>query len=311
MHSYKKINTQRKEFTFMKRFAIFTVILSIALIFSNIVCSAESSILQNDVNGGFDLEYSGVTFTEDRNGNANSAILLSGDYWMNSEIGSLGAALEESKELTLSAFVRIDATPDNYHHVLSLQRADGNYVAMLEDAWDQYVLRSFQTGSEYSNTAYAGGFTLSTWKNVAITIGNGYAIIYVDGTEVAYFNADANLVFEDIKYFSVGVPAVNCELDANRSAFNGAIDDIKIYTEVLSASDIALLAAGNSVGTPAASFNCDEKADSDTSIDEDTSVTPDEEETPIMGDNDIYVAVALCFVSLLAVAAIFKKNHLL
>ena len=44
-------------------------------------------------------------------------------------------------------------------------------------------------------------------------------VIYVDGTEVAYFNADANLVFEDIKYFSVGVPAVNCELDANRSAF--------------------------------------------------------------------------------------------
>lgn len=307
----------------MKRFAILSVIIAVVLVFSSLICYAENYSLQNDVKGGFNLEYSGITFTEDRNGNADSAIMLTGDYWMKNEVGALGTALAESKELTLSAFIRIGASPETYHHIIGFQRADGNYVALIEDAWDQYVVRAYQTGAEFSNTAYAGEFTLSTWKNVAITIGYGYAIIYVDGTEVGSFEVDPALVFEDIKYLSVGNPAVDCALDPNRATFNGAMDDIKIYTTVLSASDIALLAAGNNVGTPAAAFDCDkndtasQKPEQETSNEpeQETSKNPEQEtsknseqETPMTVDSGIYIAALICIASLSVAIVIIRKK---
>ncbi len=76
------------------------------------------------------------------------------------------------------------------------------------------------------------------WTHVAVTLGGGTGILYVDGREVGR-NIAMSLTLD-----SLGVTTQNYIGKSQYSDpyLNGRVDDFRIYSDALSASDVATLA---------------------------------------------------------------------
>jgi hypothetical protein len=89
--------------------------------------------------------------------------------------------------------------------------------------------------------------TLSEWHHVAVTYNGAAGIIniYYDGTPVANFP-----VAPDIGTFPSPAFNIGTYRTANDRFFEGKLDDVGVWSRVLSDPEIAYLAAGNAISIP-------------------------------------------------------------
>jgi len=94
---------------------------------------------------------------------------------------------------------------------------------------------------------------LNEWKCLTVVYdkANQNRDFYVDGSLVASFFTIMPLTWQDAWYLNFGVYDVGYNQDDYRGFYSGALDDIQIYNEALSASEVATVAAGGVVPEPA------------------------------------------------------------
>lgn len=188
-----------------------------------------------------------------KNGNA---ISLNGS---NAYVSLPSGIVSGLNDFTIAAWVKVNGNSD-WARIFDFGTGTNNYMFLTADAGGTPGLRFGITtsgnGAEQqisTNAALATG----TWKHVAVTLSGSTGILYVDGAEVAR-NAGMTL-----KPSSLGTTTLNY---IGKSQFsdpylNGSVDDFKIYSRALSASEVSGLFGGTTtpadlapLGTASASF---------------------------------------------------------
>ncbi len=208
----------------------------------------------------YEMNQSSGSTAADSSGNDKTAALTGGTSWVAGHAGNaLGlngsnayASLPSGivsglNDFTIATWVKVNSNSD-WARIFDFGTGTTNYMFLTADAGGtpglRFAITTGGNGSEQQigvNTALATG----VWKHVAVTLSGSTGILYVDGAEVAR-NSSMTL-----KPSSLGNTTQNY---IGRSQFsdpylNGAIDDFKIYSRALSASEINALYGG----TPAAS----------------------------------------------------------
>jgi hypothetical protein len=105
------------------------------------------------------------------------------------------------------------------------------------------VVRFAITTSGYANEQGLSGtaaLAAGSWTHVAVTIGSGVGRLYVNG---ALVNTNNAMTLTPAALGSLTTNYIGRSQFAADPYFNGAVDDLRIYSEALSASQIALFAA--------------------------------------------------------------------
>jgi beta-xylosidase len=91
-----------------------------------------------------------------------------------------------------------------------------------------------------------GGLPQGVWKNVTLTVGNGVAVLYLDGVEVGR-NNNATIKPSDI---GGGVTAANYlgrSVYAGDKYLTGKMKDVRLYNKALTGSEVAALPSNSTV----------------------------------------------------------------
>ncbi|GEM_PF-5253009 len=133
-----------------------------------------------------------------------------------------------------SAWVRLESTPASGNNRLILQQNDGgggtgrSWLAVS----DSMKLYSYLGGNSTESTT---ALTLNQWHHVAITAGSGTITLYLDGVAVGNSSLD---VEANQGIFHIG----NHKSPTDEKQWDGQIDDVRIYSRILSASELSDIA---------------------------------------------------------------------
>lgn len=100
--------------------------------------------------------------------------------------------------------------------------------------------------STEQQAAATGGLPQGLWKNVTLTVGNGVAVLYLDGIEVGR-NNNATIKPSDI---GGGVTAANYlgrSVYAGDRYLTGKMKDVRLYNRALTGSEVAALPSNGTV----------------------------------------------------------------
>jgi hypothetical protein len=193
-------------------------------------------------------EPSGNTLT-DHSGNGNNATLLS-TSGVGRVTGREGLAialpgtnnryataphsgsLNITGAITVSAWIR----PNDVHtrKILTKTGPGGYDLGLSSGGKVSLILNGTSAQSLQSNTSYPSDG--STWMHVAATFDGSTATIYVNGQPDASRNLGAVAIGSNTSALHIGA------LLGGSNRFNGAIDDLRLYSRALSAAEIASLA---------------------------------------------------------------------
>lgn len=178
----------------------------------------------------------GGTYTSDRNGNADSAYLIStrGDYAVASPV-----LLGENH--TIAAWVNLstlDSDPDSViiENSATDTTADYGLYAKYQTA-TTFTLYYFIRDSNGNAQTVEGDtiYRLGTWYHVAGTYDGTTARLYVNGSEVK--TLDASLTVRQ----SGSLLGVGDDGSGGDAGLTGSIDDVRIYERALSSDDVKAL----------------------------------------------------------------------
>ncbi|MEP0263985.1 LamG-like jellyroll fold domain-containing protein [Dokdonia sp.] len=196
---------------------------------------------------GYDATNFGTTFTEDRFGNANGALLFDGinDYINLPNI----EALKPDLPVSFSFWIRYDSENPNDRDVFNTsfeedvntgiyfnsQQSTGNFAISYGDGADSYTPSSRRT--YVSNTQINTGF----WHHIAITVSSQNDMkIYIDCNELGgeYSGSGGELQYSS----SPGtIGRHDRQLVVPANYFKGAIDNFRYWNRELSQDDITFL----------------------------------------------------------------------
>jgi hypothetical protein len=171
------------------------------------------------------------TVVGDTSGNARDATVLAGS-WTPGHTGSalLGslrtnAAVPVTNAVTVSAWVRRDGTGSAYPRILSWNN-DGLELADAA-AGNNLGVYTPTLGWQTTGTNFGTGF-----HHVAVAVGGGTVVVYFDGVQKYTAATTVNLSGQ----MSIGTRWNNVE------SWVGAVDQVRVYDRVLTATEIASLA---------------------------------------------------------------------
>lgn len=104
-------------------------------------------------------------------------------------------------------------------------------------------------------TATAGtAMTLGTWHHVAAVVdrGNQLLKLYLDGVAVGSAGTVLVTDMNNAQPFRIGIPSIYSGTASTDNAWDGFIDDVRVYARPLTLTEISLLAAGNQPQTSVA-----------------------------------------------------------
>jgi hypothetical protein len=174
-------------------------------------------------------------YTTDRFGNANSALFTSASSLYRDDIAEIP---KEDKPRTISLWIRPSAVnSDNI--IFTYGSASGNNVY-----GGSFNATNTYNFSYSSNLAFANQTTPNNWKHVVITYdASKVARIYVNGV-LGSQNTFPFWWTIGTNYFYLGN-----SFGSATGAFNGAIDDLKIYNYALTDADVLNLYNTNTLST--------------------------------------------------------------
>jgi hypothetical protein len=181
----------------------------------------------------YPLDEGSGTAVGDASGNGNNATVVSGSWTTPGHTGSalLGAlrtnaSVPVTTAVTVSAWVRRDGAGTAYPRILSwnndgLELADANHSNNLG-------VYTPALGWQPTGVGFGTGF-----HHVAVTVGGGTVTVYFDGAQVYTAATTVNLTGQ----MSIGTRWNDVE------SWMGAVDQVRVYSRVLSPGEIAALAA--------------------------------------------------------------------
>ena len=142
-------------------------------------------------------------------------------------------------DFTISAWVKASALA-NWARIFDIGNDTTTYMNLTADAGGTNALRFSITNSGGGNEQLIDGpaLALNTWTHLAVTLSGNTATLYVNG--VAY----ASNVAMTIHPTNLGGTTHNYlgKSQYNDPAFNGSIDDFRIYSRALSSQEVLALA---------------------------------------------------------------------
>jgi hypothetical protein len=138
---------------------------------------------------------------------------------------------------TLAAWVSQSVAPPLFANLIS-RPFDG--ATSLNDTYDLYIDRNGAATAEYANQlTTAPTSSLGGWHHLAATYENHVLAVFVDGVNQNTRTFPVDLVYADDS------DHIGCDVDSGTELYfvTGTIDDARMYGRVLSADEIASLAA--------------------------------------------------------------------
>ncbi|WP_242202126.1 PKD domain-containing protein [Aestuariivivens insulae] len=209
----------------------------------------DASVYGVDLTDSGSTSYPG-TYEADHNGNVSSAVITGGasSYLSNTQNFPISGntdrtvmAWVKSSTLAYQGIVCLGETTPNYHKFSVIINGAG-------------LLRT-----EVAGTGLSGATTVAdgTWHHVAVTYGydsgsgNGTIKLYVDGVEDAMAS---NTTWGGISTDPSSVVVGNEKFSVGSRGFVGTLDDVRIYSKVLTAQEVSAVMNENSGTLPTADF---------------------------------------------------------
>lgn len=189
----------------------------------------------NNVNGTEPFDPTGTYFTTDRFGISNRALFLNGGL----PSASITNLPVNHASRTISVWIKpAQVNADNI--IFTYGSGSGNYA--YGASFSPTIMYNF---SYSSNLAYSTQTFVNNWKHMVYTFDNttSTAKIYINGSLV---NSGA---FPAWSTSSGSLFYLGNLFGGSASAFNGAMDDLKIYNRVLSDSEISNLYTNNTLSS--------------------------------------------------------------
>jgi len=159
--------------------------------------------------------------------------------------GTMPSTLQPSV-VTLSAWYKATSVASQGGEVVS---GSNRYGLRVYSSTQIKVTKQTGSGTWVELTATVSNPLNGAWHHIAGTISASGMIAYFDGAQVAS-NSDTSAIFYGtsvntaVNSGAVGYLNIGRNQDTANYEFTGNIDDVRIYNRVLSATDIAALAAG-------------------------------------------------------------------
>lgn len=170
-----------------------------------------------------------------------------GDFYLGNDgyvsIGDSGFTDFDSYELTLSAWVMPKAMPSGSATIIR----KGDQYELVVDASGIVSFR-WQNNGTWNSLSAPSAIALNTWSHVAISFATGTQALYIDGIEVANSAVTKAFTLNDENI------VVGYDFTAVTEAFDGFIDEVHIYANVLTATDINALSIATRSGCPSNGF---------------------------------------------------------
>jgi Concanavalin A-like lectin/glucanases superfamily len=160
-----------------------------------------------------------------------------GDWLSTTAVSPVG--LYQLNPLTCAAFVKVHAYPSDQGMIAGSQGFPGGVYTgwAFRQVSDGKLLFSLG-GSPEKYAISPGALVLDTWYHVAGTYDGTTIRLYLNGVEVA------TTAFSSGSFFgSSGMVVATEDLSSTHLYFTGSVDELAVWSEALSADEIALLAS--------------------------------------------------------------------
>ncbi len=203
----------------------------------------------NDESGnGNNGTVNGATLTTDRFGNENKAFSFNG---IDNFIEIQDNSLLRPQQITISAFILPlsenemsivsksgnDASNEMYHLCINSPNPQGSHFTIKQNS-------NCIPGSGWVMASYENNIPINNWHHLVGLYSNNSVKFYLDGVLVAENTTTTNFIDD-----CAGAPLRFGLWWGNSLAFNGKIDDIRIYNRALNSDEIAILSSNKSIST--------------------------------------------------------------
>ena len=150
------------------------------------------------------------------------------------------ATLDITDNITLSAWVRSEGTQQQFAKIVHKYKGDANYPYQLnfEGASDDKLTFHLSDGVAEYNATSQSDITQNAWIHVVGTYDGSVLRLYVNGDENSTASASFSIETNN-QYLGIGGRD-----GGTIHAFNGKIDDVRVYNRALTAEEIRHLASG-------------------------------------------------------------------
>jgi hypothetical protein len=150
--------------------------------------------------------------------------------------------LNGATEATLAAWVKVRTNTQAWQRVFDFGSGMGQYMFLTVRSTSNTLRFAIsRNGSANEELIEAPALPLATWKHVAVVLGAAGGVLYVDGMQ-AGTNPGMTLRPTDIS------PMTNDWLGRSEYSYDpsldGELDDVRVYSRALGASEIAALFSG-------------------------------------------------------------------
>jgi len=182
---------------------------------------------------GHNATVNGATLTQDRFGRANQAFKFDGKQ---SYIQAANAAELNSDFTTVSFWIRVDTLPaQGEAFLLSFGGWQERWKVSLPGHGKLVWSTNSASGISDMDAGDANALTAGVWKHLAFVHDGAKDRIYINGVQVAEKNVTGKLNSTN-RPLGIGYNPID-----NGNYFNGALDEVLIFSGALSASQIAAL----------------------------------------------------------------------
>jgi len=190
--------------------------------------SGNANDLSGNANNG---NVSGATLTTDRFGNANKAYSFNGSSYIGINNNN---SMFNTNNISISLWVKAPSSPGSYIYLLS------KYIDGGASSYGLYT----GTSGDLTFYTYNSGISAiidksliwnNQWHHISATYDCSTIRIYLDGSQVGSGIQSASTIPYNSSNLYIG------SFDGSQLNFNGLIDDVRIYSKALSASEILTL----------------------------------------------------------------------
>jgi len=180
----------------------------------------------------------GATFTYDRKGEPNSAILFDGvnDYI---ECGSSSKLKVFNNSITISAWIKINGRGLNWGRIVLGGQVNTSYTLTQSKEGDRILWRITSGNRRFD--VFSSSLDKAKWYHITAVYNGNKLIVYINGELDKFAYANGNINTNSKTIVIGGETGVHGGNPSKPSSFNGSIDDIRIYNKVLSSKEIKLL----------------------------------------------------------------------
>jgi fibronectin type 3 domain-containing protein/regulation of enolase protein 1 (concanavalin A-like superfamily) len=216
--------------------------------------SSEVSVTPSDLQDWWTFDTSSGTVAADSGIGGNNGTLQSGASWVSGIInnavhldGTSSAyvsypigMVSNLNNFSLASWVRVDSTA-RWARIFDFGSGTGTYMFMTANSGSgtlRYAITTSGSGGEQQLNSAA--LSTGVWHHVVVTLSGSTGVLYVDGAAV---NTNSNMTLSPA---SLGVTTQNYlgKSQWNDPYLTGSVDDFRIYSRALSASEVAAFVAG-------------------------------------------------------------------